>query len=136
MGTMHSIKYEEKEKNQILEKLCCEIDIKMPVLTSTTLKEGIKELCVAKLCQTIGITCDYNYKSEFFEFFSTITGQAVCDIMNLNLNIASDELRLFRYDNLNLVEYVKFLLNSEDYYEAFLDAFNFVDKYKYLKTQA
>lgn len=124
--------YSDKEKNEILDGLCDKMQVKKPMMKSSTLEEGVKELCVAKLCQTVGINCDYNYKSEFFEFFSKITGQAVCDLNDINLNVAGDELRLVKYERLNLIEYVKFLLNSTDYYEGFLDAFNFVDKHKYL----
>lgn len=129
MDVLNSV---EKEKHKVLIKFCSELEMVMPNLSSTTAEEGVKEICVAKLCETIGIRCCYNYKSLFFECFSEIMGQAVCDKLRINLIIARDELRLCRYEHLNFVENVRCYLETESIHEAFVDAFNFVDNHKNL----
>lgn len=123
--------YDESNK-EIIQKVCGFLKIDCPKLLSNTPQEGVKEICVARLCKSIGINCEYNYKTEFFEFFSSITAEAVCNKLNINLRIAPDNLRLFRYNKLNLIEEVKIFLDNENIDEAFIDAFDFVDSYKYL----
>ena len=128
-----NIANEKKLKNeQIVDKVCLFLKLKHKNLTSSTIEEQIKELCVAKLCGLVGISGSYNYKSKFFEFFSSIVAQAVCEVLTIKLTIASGELRLFKYDGINLVEEVKYLLNTKYIDEAFLDAFDLVDKFKFL----
>ena len=117
----------EKIVNTVQELLC----LNSFNVSSSNIKEAIKELCVAKLCKTVGITGKYNYKSDFFNFFSSIVGEAVCRKLNLKLQIASDELRLFKYEHINLIDEVEKYLNNE-VEEAFLDSFNLIDNFKYL----
>jgi hypothetical protein len=56
----------------------------------------------------------------------------VCNKLNIKIRIAPDNLRLFRYNKLNLIEEVRNFLDEEDVEEAFIDSFNLVDEYKYL----
>lgn len=104
------------------------------VIHSDELLEQLKELCVARLCKSVGIRCDYNYKSPFFEFFSAITAEALCEKLGFLFHVASDDLRLVKYEGVNLIQGVKKCLEQEDVDEAFIDAFNFVDNHKYLMT--
>lgn len=121
----------EQEK-YILNKISNYLKLKEPVIHSSTLKESVKELCVARLCKSIGIKCQYNYKSDFFEFFSQVTAEAVCDKLNIKLRIAPDSLRLFRYEHINLVDRVRSYLDYESVDEAFIESFNFLDRFKYI----
>ena len=94
--------------------------------------EQIKRLCVLRLMKAVGLSGKFNCKSEFFEFFSMVMGEAVCDRLGINLNIAPDKLRLIKYDNINFVTLFKEFLNNDLLDEAFLDAFTLADKYKHL----
>jgi len=96
-----------------------------------SLKENIKEICVAKLCEVVGIKCEYNYKNEFFNYFSSVTGEAICQLLNIPIVIAEDNLRLFKYNHINLVEKVKELLNNEFLEDAYIDVFQFLDDNKH-----
>ncbi len=116
----------------IVEEVREYLKLKECILKSNTVEEKLKELCVARLCKSIGIRCEYNYKSEFFEFFSSITAEAICQKLGILMHVASDDIRLIKYEHLNLVEEVKKCLNNEDVDEAFIDAFNFVDNHKHL----
>lgn len=120
------------ERESVIHKVCVYFNIERPILRSSTTDETIKELCVARLCKAVGLTGIYNYKSDFFEFFSNIMGEALCEKLNLKIHIASDELRLVKYEHINLVQELKNYLDTETVEEAFLDAFNLVDKFKYL----
>ena len=99
------------------------------------IQEKIKEMCVTKLCNILGINYAYNYKSEFFKMYSEVLGQAICDILKINFVIADDKFRLFKYDGKNIIEECKkMLINAyEDEIlleESILDIFNFVDELK------
>ena len=96
------------------------------------LVQDIKELCVARICRSVGIKCEYNSKNDYFNFFAMITGQAVVDKLNIRLEIAPASLRLVKYDGKNLVGEVLKFLDKEDVDEAFVDAFNLIDDYTYL----
>lgn len=130
METLKEILNEE-EKNNINE-VCRYLQISKPKFTSNSFCEAIKEICVAKMCKSIGISCNYNYKSKFFEFASSLSGEAVCQNLNIKTHIAQDCYRLFKYENINMVEKVRELLQNEDKDEAFIDIFHFVDRCKYL----
>lgn len=120
------------DRNILIDKLCTFLKLNKPKITSETNNETIKELSVARLCKSVGIWCEYNYKSQFFEFFSTIMGQAIVEKLKIKLKIAGDEFRLFKYRHKNLIDEVKYFLDTEDIDEAFIDAFNFLDEYTYL----
>lgn len=120
------------DREILIEKVCDFLKISKPNLHSETNKEIIKELCVARLCKSVGINCKYNYKSEFFEFFSNIVGEALADKLNLNIRVAIDELRLIKYERKNLVQEARRFLDNDNIDEAFLDAFKLVNDFKYL----
>ncbi len=117
-------------ESEILEKVCNFLQIDMPRLSSQTVADGVREICVAKLCATLGIKCKYNYKNEFFSIYSSIIGEAVSQILNLKLDIAPFELKYVRYNGINFVNHACDLLKSEDLDEAFIDMFNLVDDHK------
>ena len=120
------------EEKKIIDRVCEYLHMQRPDLFDTSIEDEIKDLCSAKLCDVIGIRCAYNPKNDFFNFFSTIMGEAVCIKLHLNMNIAPNALRLVRYDGINFVNSAYQLLNSEDVDEAFIDAYNLVDRYKHL----
>lgn len=126
------ITVKENNSQEIVSNITEYLNLNKIDLTSDTLTENIKELCVAKLCNVIGITCKYNYKSDFFELFSSLTGEALCDKFNLKMHIANDELRLIKYERINLVEKAKAYFLNENIDECILDIFNLADKFKYL----
>lgn len=120
------------EEKKIIDMVCEYLHIQIPDQFNTSIKDMIKELCSAKLCDVIGIRCAYNPKNDFFNFFSTIMGEAVCIKLHLKITIAPNILRVVRYEGVNFVNTAYHLLNNEDVDEAFIDAYNLVDRYKYL----
>lgn len=121
-----------EKKYSVLNKIINFLKIKFPELTDVDVKENIKELCVAKLCGVIGVKCKYNYKSEFFDFFSDIVGEAVCRKLLIPIQMAEDKYRLIKYDGVNLVDKTLNLLNEFETDEAFLEIFEFLDNFKYV----
>ena len=83
--------------------------------------EQAKAMCVAKLCEVLGIGCAYNYKGPMFQIFSSVMAQAICQKLKINKNIATDNLRLVKYDGVNFIEKAKRFLDTEDIEEATLD---------------
>ena len=120
------------ENNKTINKVKNFLKIEMPTLTSVNLNDSIKELVVVRLCRVIGLTGKVNFKSEFFDFFSDIVGEAICEILNIKTHIASDCLRFCRFEHMNLIEEVKNYLENESVEESFLDAFELADKFKFL----
>ncbi len=116
-------------RDQILNKICTYFNMDKPILSSDEICENIKELCVAKLCKTMGLKCAYNFRNQFFDNYSIITGEAVCMRLNINTHIANDNIRLVRYDRINFIRYVSDLFETEEVDEAIIDAFNFSQKY-------
>ena len=94
--------------------------------------EQIKEICVAKLCEVLGISCVVNYKNKMFEIFSSVMAEAIYQKLEIKKHIASDNIRLVKYNGVNFVEKAKEFLDIEDIEEATLDIFNFVDENKNL----
>ena len=122
----------EANRDKIIEKVCEFLELQRPLMYSSTTQDAIKELCVARLCKAIGLTGVYNYKSNFFDFFSSVMGEAVCEVLSLKIHVAMDELRLFKYEHVNLVDSVKKFLETRSIEEAFIDAFDLADRFKYL----
>lgn len=120
------------DTSSLIVRICDYLNIKKPMLHSETPTEIIKELCVAKLCLAIGLTGSYNYKSDFFTFFSEIMGEALCEKLSINLRVARDEIRLVKYEGVNLVEQAKKFLNNDLIEESVLDIFELADKFKYV----
>ncbi|MBR4998278.1 MAG: hypothetical protein IKY10_00205 [Clostridia bacterium] len=121
----------EINKQQTIKQVCDFFRFEKSNFVSINIKDTIKELCVARLCKAIGVP-KYNFKSDFFDFFASIMGEAVCEKLLLRVRIASDELRLVKYNGVNLVTETKKYLDTETVEEAFLDAFELVDNYQYL----
>ena len=122
----------QNDVENVTTKVCNFFNIDKPKISSKTTNEAIKELCVMRLCKEIGITGIFNYKSDFFDFFASIMGEAVSEILNLKTCVACDELRFVKYEHINLIDQVKIYLEQETIEEAFLDAFELADKFKYL----
>lgn len=123
----------ERDKNRkIINSVCDFLKVNSPTFYGETLQDNIRELCVSRLCKSIGLRCDCNFKSDFLYFFSSFVGEAVAQILDIKIHIANDITRLFRHDGVNLVETAKSYLNFEEVDEAFIDIFNVADKYKYL----
>jgi len=115
-----------------LNKACSFLKMDMPIFFASSIEGKIKELCVCKVCSSIGIKCPCNRSSGFLNFFSSVMGEAVCNKLNLDVSIACPELRFVRYNHLNLVQEVETLLENHDINEAFLDAFNFLERFKFV----
>lgn len=120
----------EIEKEQILNKVCQFFRLKKPHIKSHSIVDAIKEVCVLRLCQAIGLTGLINHKSDFFDFFSSMMGEAICEKLDIKLQIACDQLRLVKYEHINLVQECKRYLDGETVEEAFLDAFELAEKFK------
>ena len=76
MNTLNINDY-EKDREFIINNICDFLKMERPQMFSSTTKDAIKELCVARLCKTIGLTGTYHYKSEFFDFFSVEIRQII-----------------------------------------------------------
>lgn len=122
----------ELDNQTTIDKVCDFFKLKNTRNRSDDLKDTIKELCVNRLCKVIGVTGVYNYKSHFFEFFSNVMGEAVCEKLSINTHIAGDEIRFVKYEHINLVNKTRYFLENESMEDAFLDVFKMIDKYKYL----
>ncbi len=115
----------------ILNRACSFLKMDMPIFCSKTIENNLKELCVIKVCNVLGIK-NFNYKSGFLDFFSSVVGEAVADKLSLNMSIACPDLKFVKYDHMNLIREVEHMLDSEDLNEAFIDAFNFLERFKFL----
>lgn len=120
------------KNEEIIEKVRKYLKEDRVLSAGNSVEDSVRELCVARLCKAIGIRCDFNYRTDFFQFFSAIMGEAVSVKLNLKLRIASDVLRLFKHKGVNLVERTLQYLDNPILDEAFIDTFNLVDDYKYL----
>lgn len=129
---MNRINFSDINKDNITFQICDFLNVEQPRTEVISLRETIKQLCVARLCKAVGLTGKYNYKSDFFEFFSCIMGEAICEKLSIKMHLACDELRLIKYEHINLVNKIKSYLDNESVEEAFLDAFELLDKFKYL----
>ena len=106
------------------------LEIEATEIAQTDIYEQIKQLCLIRFCKAVGIRCQFNIKNKFMNFFAIITGQAVCNVLKINLQIAPDCLRLVRYNGINFVNEAMRLLQNEDKDEAFIDIFNLIDNNK------
>lgn len=129
---MNRINFSEINGDHVIFQICDFLKIEQPKIQNTNLKETIKQLCVARLCKAVGLTGNYNYKSDFFEFFSCVMAEAICEKLMIKMQFACDELRLIKYEHINLINEVKSFLDKESVEEAFLDAFELLDRFKYL----
>ena len=79
MSYMNKTCMNKLNKDEIMKRVCDFLNVNQSNYQGEDLIENIKEVCVARLCKTIGLTGKYNYKSKFFEFFSCVMGEAVCE---------------------------------------------------------
>lgn len=114
-------------RDEICNKVAEYLNVDSDSLESTELGDKIRELCVNKLRNVVGLSCKLNFRNDFFTFFSSFVGQAVLNKLRVNYLVASSDLRVVRYDGINFVDETVRLLDQEDVDEAFLDAFNLAD---------
>lgn len=127
---MESFEENENEKEQIVNRVCAFLRLDNSLVDSLSVKDAIKKLCVIRVCKAIGMMGKCNSKSSFFDFFSSVMGEALCEKLSIKIRIAPDELRLIKYNHINLVGEAKSYLDNETVEEAFLDAFFLVDRFK------
>lgn len=119
-------------ENAFINKIKDYLDIEDESKDFISCEEKVKELCVAKLCNVLGLKRTYNYKNEMFKLFSCVMAEALCEKFKFSKHIADDCIRLVKYNGVNFVDKAKQFLDMEDIDEATLDIFNFVDKNKSL----
>ncbi len=122
----------EIAREKAIQKICDFFRLEQPLQLSNSMQVAIKELCAIRLCKAIGLNKNNAFKSDFFDFFGCLMGEAVCQKLSIKQRIATDELRLVKYDKINLVQEIKSYLDNETIEEAFLDAFELVDRFKYI----
>ncbi len=88
-----------------------------------------------KICKILGIKCPCDYKNGFLDFFASVMAEAISESLNLNVRVACAELRLIRYNHKNLIGEVQFFLGKTDIEEAFVDSFNFLERFKFVCMQ-
>lgn len=123
--------FEIENELEKLQNFCSFVEMEVPTIYDNV-KTAIKQLCVERLCKTIGITCAVNVKNEFFNFFSCIVGQVIVEKLNLNLHIDDFNLKYVKFGNVNLIFSAKMLLENDNLDEAFINIFNLADKYKFV----
>lgn len=129
-------KQQREEKAKLEERMlieACEfLKFERNKILSKTLKEGVKELCVGRLCQALGIGCAYNFKNEFFNFFSCIMGEVVSNILGHNLEIDDYKLKYIKIENTNLINSAQKMMENPNLDEAFIDVYNLARRFKHL----
>lgn len=120
------------DQNSIKRKVCDFLNMEPIQMETTSIVAFIKEFVSKKLCEVVGLTGNFNHRTPFFDFFSSIMGEAVCEVLNIKIRIACDELRLVKYSGINLIDKAVEYLNTQSIDEAFLDTFEMVDKFKFL----
>ena len=123
---------EKKIEEQILTKVCDFLNYERTKILSTTLKEKVKESCVGRLCQALGITCAYNFKNEFFNFFSCIVGEAVSNILGYNLEIDEYKLKYIKVENTNLIHSARQMIENSNLDQGLIDVYNLAKRHKHL----
>ena len=127
---MNNENMDEIERMQIIKKVCDFLKMEVPNLENKTTEESVKHICVVRLCKAIGLSGVKNIKSDFFDFYSCIIGEAICEKLKIKLRIASDELRLVKYNQINLIDRAKQCLNNDFLEEAIIDTFELADEFK------
>ena len=127
---MNNENMDEKEKGQIIKKICNFFKMEVPNLDNQSIEEMVKRICIIRLCKAIGLSGVKDIRSDFFDFYSCVMGEAVCNKLNIKLKIASDELRFVKYNQINLIEKTESYLENEMIEEAIIDTFELVDEFK------
>lgn len=95
-------------------------------------EEQIKGLCIKKLCESIGIKCNYNVQNIFFNFFASIAGEAVAVKLQINIKVDKLNLKCFKFNNVNIIHGAIFLLDNKIIDEAIIDIYELADRYKWI----
>ena len=127
---MNNENMDEIERAQIIKNICDFFKMEVPNLDNKSIEDAVKYICVVRLCKAIGLSGVKNIKSDFFDFYSCIIGEAVCEKLNIKLRIASDELRLVKYNQINLIDRAKQCLENDLLEEAIIDTFELADEFK------
>ena len=131
------IKKQQKEaqkrlEEEILVEICNFLQFERTKILSETLVEAVKELCVARLCEALGVGCAYNFKNEFFNFFSCIMGEAVSTRLGHNLGIDEYNLKFIKVENINLINSAHKMLENPNLDEAFIEVYNLALRFRHL----
>lgn len=118
------------KNEEILKKLTQFINFNVSNFDNDNILDNIKELCVKKLCEVVGIKCGCNYKNPYFNFFGCVMGQALCNKLSIRLTIAPAGLRLIKYNGINFISKAEQYLDNPDIDEAFIDVFDLTDDHK------
>lgn len=121
-----------RAEEQVLVQICEYLNYERAKLLSETLNEAVKELCVARLCQALGLSCAYNFKNEFFNFFSCIMGEVVANKLGHNLGIDEYNLKYVKVENINLIYCAHQMLENPNIDQAFIDVYNLALRFKHL----
>ena len=57
------------EDDSIIDAVCNYLKMDRPSFYGETLADNIREICVYRLCKSIGIRRDCNFRSDFLYFF-------------------------------------------------------------------
>lgn len=122
----------ERLEEQILLQACEFLNFERKKILSAGLKDGVKELCVGRLCQALGVECAYNYKNEFFNFFSCIMGEVVSSKLGHDLGIDEYKLKYIKVENTNLITSAQTMFENPNMDQAFIDVYNLARRFKHL----
>lgn len=123
---------ELRREEEILSRACKFLNFERAKILSVTLKDGVKELCVARLCQALGVGCAYNFKNEFFNFFSCIMGEVVSNKLGHDLGIDEYKLKYIKVENTNLITSAQTMFENPNMDQAFIDVYNLAKRFKHL----
>ena len=115
---------------ELTEKLCRVLRIEEPRYTRVTIKDRIREIVVAKLCEIINIECSYNYENSTFYFFSMYVGESLINKLRYNIRITPKGLGFLNCNGKNLSQEVHKMLDTSTLEDSLLNCFNFLDDYK------
>ena len=131
-----NLSHQPHSNEEIIGQVCNFIKLDNPVLNSEKVEENIKDLCITKLCHSIGIKCACNHKNSFFNFFSSIMGEAIVSKLGFNIKVDEYNLKYIKFNDVNLVYSALFMLESFSIDEAFLKVYNLANAHKHLIKNA
>ena len=114
----------------ILSKISDFVGCEYSNLVGQDLNDKIKEICVKRLCEVVGIKCGCNFRNPYFNFFGCVMGQAICNKLSIKQTVAPAGLRLIKYDGINFISKAEHFLLNPDIEEAFIDIFDLTDDHK------
>lgn len=125
---------QEKERLEeaILVQFCEFLQFERANILSKTLKESIKEVCVGRLCQALGINCAYNFKNDFFNFFSCIMGEVISNKLGHNIEIDEYNLKFIKVENTNIIYSARTMIENPNLDQAFIDVYKLAHRFEHL----